>query len=183
MNFEALYKLSYGLYVISSHKDGKPNGMIANTVFQVTSKPVMIAVCLNRENLTNSYVKESKVFSVSILEKDTPMEFIGKFGFRSGKEIDKFKNIDFFWGKTGAPIVREHAVAYLEAEVRDSMEIRTHTLFVGEVVEADILEEKEVLSYAYYHYVKKGKVPKTATIYLESSMSQLQGSNSFQNMD
>ena len=83
MNPEALYKISYGIYIVSSHRNGKPNAQIANTVFQVSSSPIMIAVCLNKENLTHEFVKESKVFSVSILEKDTPMKFIGKFGFRS----------------------------------------------------------------------------------------------------
>ena len=166
MNPEALYKISYGIYIVSSHRNGKPNAQIANTVFQVSSSPIMIAVCLNKENLTHEFVKESKVFSVSILEKDTPMKFIGKFGFRSGRNYDKFTGIDFFTGKTGAPVVREHAVAYVEVEVKHQMELSTHTLFVGEVVDAEILSEAEVMTYHHYHYVLKGKAPKTATIYM-----------------
>ncbi len=168
MNPEALYRISYGLYIVSSHRDGKPNGQIANTVFQVTSEPVMVAVCLNKKNLTGSYVRESGVFSVSILEKDTPMKFIGRFGFRSGRDFDKFDGVDYFIGKTGAPVVREHAVAYIEAELKDMMDIGTHTLFVGEVVDAEILKDAEVMTYSYYHYVLRGKAPKTATVYLEN---------------
>ncbi|AIY89694.1 flavin reductase family protein [Geoglobus acetivorans] len=167
MNPEALYRISYGLYIVSSHKDGVPNGQIANTVFQVTSEPVMVAVCLNNKNLTNECVKESGVFSVSVLDRNTPLKFIGKFGFRTGRDSNKFEDVDFFWGKTGAPVVRDHSIAYIEAEVRDIMEVRTHTLFFGEVVEAEILKDGEPLTYAEYHYKMKGKTPETATVYLE----------------
>lgn len=167
MNHEALYKISYGLYIVSSHLDGRPNGQVANTVFQVTSDPIMVAACLNRQNLTHEYVERSGVFSVSVLERDTPMQFIGRFGFRSGRDFDKFEGIDFFWGKTGAPVVREHAIAYLEVEVVDRMDVKTHTLFIGEVVEAEVFKDGEPLTYADYHYLKKGKAPKTATVYLE----------------
>lgn len=167
MNHEALYKISYGLYIVSSHLNGRPNGQIANTVFQVTSEPVMVAACLNRQNLTHEYVSRSGVFSVSVLEKETPMTFIGRFGFRSGRDFDKFEGIDFFWGKTGAPIVREHSIAYIEARVIERMDVKTHTLFIGEVVDADVLAEGEPLTYADYHYLKKGKTPKTATVYFK----------------
>ncbi len=166
MNPEALYRISYGMYIVSSHRNGEPNGQISNTVFQVSSSPVMIAVCLNRENLTNEFVRESKVFSVSVLEKNTPMEFIGRFGFRSGRNYSKFKDIDFFTGKTGAPIVRDHAVAYIEAEVRHEMETSTHTLFVGNVVDAGILSDADVMTYSYYRQELKGRAPKTATVYM-----------------
>ncbi|AKG90756.1 hypothetical protein GAH_01971 [Geoglobus ahangari] len=165
MNPEALYRISYGLYVVSSHLDGRPNGQIANTVFQVTSDPVMVAACLNKQNLTHEYVSKSGVFSVSVLEKQTPMAFIGRFGFRSGRDLDKFDGVDFFWGKSGAPVVREHAIAYIEARVVDRMDVRSHTLFVGEVVEAEVLGGGEPLTYADYHYLKKGKTPQTATVY------------------
>ncbi len=167
MNFEALYKISYGLYIVSSCMGDKLNGQIVNTVFQVTSEPVMVAVCVNKNNLTHEFINESGVFSVSILEKETPMQFIGRFGFRTGRTFDKFEGIDYFIGKTGAPIVRDHTVAFIEAEVKNTMDIKTHTLFVGEVVDAEILKDAEVMTYSYYHYILKGKAPKTATVYLE----------------
>ncbi len=170
MNPEALYRISYGLYIISSRRNGRPSGQIANTVFQVTSDPVMVAVCLNRNNMTHDFVRDSGIFAVSILEKDTPLKFIGRFGFRSGRDFDKFEGIDFFTGRTGAPVVRDHAVAYIEAEVRDKMEIKTHTLFIGEVVDAEILSDAEVMTYSHYHYRLKGKTPKTATVYFENTM-------------
>jgi ferric-chelate reductase [NAD(P)H] len=170
MNPKALYKISYGLYVVTSVKDGEYNGQIANTVFQVASKPILIAASLNKENLTHDYVKNSEVFAVSVLAKDTPMEFIGRFGFKSGKDFNKFEGINYKIGKTGAPIILDDTVAYVEAKVVNSVDVATHTLFIGEVVDAELLEDKEVMTYEYYHLIKGGKAPKTATVYLEDSL-------------
>lgn len=167
MDIKALYKISYGLYVVTSVMDGDFCGQIANSVFQVTSEPIKIAACLNKQNTTHEFVENSKVFAVSILAKDTPLEFIGRFGFRSSKDFDKFDGVNYKLGKTGAPIVLDHSVAYLEVRVVDSLDVDTHTLFVGEVVDAEIIEDREVMTYKYYHFIKKGKSPKTATVYLE----------------
>jgi len=167
MNLQALYKISYGLYIVSSVKNGKYSAQIANTVFQVTSEPPKVAVCLNNKNTTHEFVKDSKVFAVSVLEKETPLQFIGKFGFRSSRDFNKFEGVNFRIGKTGSPIVLDHSVAFLEAKVLQECDVGTHTLFIGEVVDADILKDLEVMTYEYYHYVKKGKAPKTATVYLE----------------
>jgi ferric-chelate reductase [NAD(P)H] len=165
MNPEALYKISYGLYVVSSVKDGRFSGQIANTVFQLSSDPILIAACLNKKNFTNECVSETKAFSISVLAKDTPMQFIGRFGFRSGREFDKFEGVNYKIGKTGVPIVLDNTVAYIEVRVRDAMDASTHTLFVGEVVDAEILNDKEVMTYDHYR-IMKGRTPKTATVYL-----------------
>jgi len=166
MNPKALYKISYGLYVVTSKKDGKFNGQIANTVIQVTSDPQMISVCLNKQNLTHEFVQASKVLAVSILSQETPMEFIGRFGFKSGRDVDKFKDLQPVLGVTGAPIVLDNALAYLEAQVVDSISVVTHTLFIGKLANAEVVkEEGEPLTYAYYQLVKRGKSPKTAPTY------------------
>ncbi len=170
MNSEALYKISYGLYIVTSIKNGKFNGQIANTVFQVSSSPNLIAVCLNKENFTNECVRDSGAFSVSVLAKDTPMQFIGRFGFRSGREFDKFEGVNFKIGKSGMPVVLDNTVAYIEAKVVSNMDVGTHTLFVGEVVDAELVEDKEVMTYDYYHQIKKGKTPKTATVYISQDV-------------
>lgn len=168
MNVEAFYKISYGLYIVSSADNGKMAGQIANTVFQVTSEPVKVAVCLNKENDTHKVVKESGVFGISILELETPMEFIGRFGFRKSGEFNKFDGVEYKLGKTGVPLVTEHAVAVIEAKVVKECDVGTHTLFIGEVVDAEVLKDAEVLTYADYHRIKKGKTPRTATVYFES---------------
>ncbi|MBM3118617.1 MAG: High molecular weight rubredoxin [Chloroflexi bacterium] len=167
MDLKALYKLGYGLYVVCSKKGDKFNGQIANTVFQVCSEPPTIAVAINRQNLTNSFISESKVFTVSIISQDTPLSFIGSFGFRSGRDVDKLKGINYKLGETGAPIVLDNTLAYLEAKVINQLEVGTHTIFVGEVVAADVLKEDEPMTYAYYHLVKRGSTPKTAPSYIE----------------
>jgi flavin reductase (DIM6/NTAB) family NADH-FMN oxidoreductase RutF len=82
MNLKALHNLSYGLYVVTSRKGDKFNGQIANTVIQVTSEPPAVAVCINRQNLTHEFVSASKVFTASMLSRDTPLSFIGHFGFK-----------------------------------------------------------------------------------------------------
>jgi flavin reductase (DIM6/NTAB) family NADH-FMN oxidoreductase RutF/rubredoxin len=164
---KALYKLSYGLYVVTSTKGDRLNGQIANTVFQVTSEPPTIGVSINRSNLTWEYIKQSGVLAVSILCQDTPLSFIGHFGFKSGREIDKLDGINYRTSQTGAPIVTDNAVAYLEARVIKEMDIGTHTIFVGEIIDGDVLSEKPSMTYDYYHQVKRGVTPKTAPSYVE----------------
>ena len=167
MDLTTLYKISYGLYVVSSGKENKFNGQIANTVFQVTSKPPTIAVSINKENLTHQFIRESKVFTVSVLTEGTPLEFIGHFGFKSGRTIDKFKDVNYRVGKNNVPIVLDNTLAYLEAELIKETDAGTHTIFIGKVVEAEILNNEEPMTYAYYHKVKRGKAPKTAPTYIE----------------
>jgi len=169
MNRRVLHKLSYGMYVVSSVKGGKLNGQIANTVFQITSKPAKVAISINRENLTYEYIKDSGVFSVSILSTEAPFKFIGLFGFRSGRDVDKFENLKYKIGVIGAPIVLEHTLGYIEAKVVDSMNVGTHTLFIGEVVDADFVEEGTPMTYDYYHNVVKGKTPPKAATYIGGS--------------
>ena len=178
MNPIAFFKLSYGLYVVSSIKKGKLNGQIANAIIQITADPPFIVASINKENLTCEYIKESRVFSVSILSKNTPMTFIGKFGFKSGKDIDKFKETSYKIGVTGAPIVLENSIAYLDVKVKEIIDTgSTHILFVGEVVDADIIEEGEPMTYAYYHEIKKGKSPKTAPTYIKEEKNKKEESN------
>jgi len=167
MNLKALYQISYGLYIITSIKGDRINGQIANTLFQVTSEPPTIAVCINKGNLTHEFIHSSHVFAVSILSQDTPMSFIGNFGFKSGRDIDKFTQVNHKAGKTGSPIVLDHTLAYLEAKVINEVDAGTHTIFVGDLVEAETLKVGEPMTYAYYHEVKRGTVPKTAPTYIK----------------
>jgi len=167
MNLKALYKLGYGLYVVCSRKGNKLNGQIANTVFQITSEPPTIAVSINKNNLTHEFIKESKVLAVSVISQDTPLPFIGHFGFKSGRDIDKLEGISYRTGETQAPVVTDNALAYLEARVIQEVDVGTHTIFIGELVGADALREGEPMTYAYYHQVKRGNTPKTAPSYIE----------------
>jgi len=168
MNRKALHKISYGLYIICSKKEDKYNGQIANAVFQVTSDPPTVAVSINKNNLTHEYITDSKVFTLSILCEKAPMNYIGTFGYKSGRDINKFKDINYKIGKTGVPIVLDHALAYIEAECIKQINVGTHTIFVGKIVDADILSEDKCMTYEYYHLVKGGKSPKNAPTYIEN---------------
>ena len=167
MDLKALYPLSYGMYVVGSRKGNKINAQIANTVIQVCSDPPTISVCINKGNLTHEFIKDSKVFSVSVLSQETPLSFIGRFGFKSGRDMNKFEGVNYKVGETKAPIVLDNALSYMEAKMISSLDTKTHTIFVGELVDAGVLKEGEPMTYAYYHEVKRGTTPKTAPHYVE----------------
>jgi flavin reductase (DIM6/NTAB) family NADH-FMN oxidoreductase RutF/rubredoxin len=166
MNKSAFHKLSYGLYVITSGEKGRFNGQIANTVFQVTSEPPTVAVSINKQNYTHECILSCRQFAVSILAESTPMTMIGLFGFKCGRDIDKLKGVATRTGATGVPIVTDNCVAFIEAEVAGEMDCGTHTIFLGRVLECDILNAAaEPMTYAYYREMKGGKSPKTAPTY------------------
>ena len=162
MDPKAFFKISYGLYVITSKKGDKINGQIANALIQVTAEPPALAIGINNGNLTNEFIKDSNVFAVSILAQETPLNFIGQFGFKSGRDINKFDKVNYKTGTTGAPLIIDNTLAVLEAKVTKQMDVGTHTIFVGEIVESEVLKDGEPMTYAYYHQVKKGTTPKTA---------------------
>ena len=166
MNLNALHKISYGMYIVGSHKGEKLNGQIANTVFQITSEPPTIAVSINKNNLTHEYIKASKVFSASMLCQTAPLPFIGGFGFKSGRDTDKLKGVNYKAGQTGSPIFLDNTSAYLEAEVIQDVDAGTHTIFIGKVVAAEILNENPCMTYDYYFQVKRGTTPKSAPSYI-----------------
>jgi len=157
--------LSYGLYIVTSRDEDRINGQIVNTVIQVTSEPPRIAVIINKKNFTHELIVKSKIFSTSVLEESTPMTFFGPLGFRSGRDMDKLSNISFKEGVTGCPLVTEHALSVLEAEVINQIDLGTHTVFIGNVVSSEVLKEGPPLTYQYYHQVLKGKSPPNAPTY------------------
>ena len=100
------------------------------------------------------------------------MKFIGHFGFKSGREMDKFKDVNYKIGDNGVPILLDNTIAYLVAEVTEEVDVETHTIFIGKVVEAEILKNEEPMTYAYYHEVKQGKAPKTAPTYIKEESTR-----------
>jgi len=168
----SLFSISYGLYIASSYSGDRLNGQILNTVFQVTASPPRISVCINKENLTHDFISESGVFGVSVLDETAPMTLIGTFGFRSGRDANKFENVGYKAGTTGAPLVTEHVLSVLEAKVVDAMSVGTHTIFVGDLLSGEVLATGSALTYDYYHKHLKGKTPKNAPSYIESESKQ-----------
>jgi flavin reductase (DIM6/NTAB) family NADH-FMN oxidoreductase RutF/rubredoxin len=166
MNRAALQKISYGLYIVTSGQDGRFNGQIANSLFQVTSKPATIAISINKDNYTYELIKLSRKFVVSILSEAAPMTFIGLFGFKTGRAINKLQNIKIKAGVTKVPIVLDYSIGYLEAELVTELDCGTHSIFTAAVVDADVVSDEEPLTYDYYRKVKGGKSPKNAPTYM-----------------
>ena len=131
LDLDSLFKLSYGMCIITSLKNHRFNGCVVNTVFQVTPEPPIVAVSVNRQCLTHEYIIDSRVFAVSILSQEARKVLIGKFGFRSGRDIDKFEQVKYKTGQTGSPIILDDTAGFIEAEVIESIDIETHTLFIA----------------------------------------------------
>lgn len=165
MNPKALYNISYGLYIITSKKGDLLNGQVANTVFQISNDPPTIAVSINKNNLTHQYIEDSKLFAVSVLAQEAPLSLIGQFGFKSGREVDKFEGTKKNLTPSGVPYIGDHTLSYIEAEVVYEFDAGTHTVFVGRITEAEVLGEGAPMTYAYYQQVKKGSVPPSAPTY------------------
>lgn len=169
LDLDSLFKLSYGMCIITSLKNHRFNGCVVNTVFQVTPEPPIVAVSVNRQCLTHEYIIDSRVFAVSILSQEARKVLIGKFGFRSGRDIDKFEQVKYKTGQTGSPIILDDTAGFIEAEVIESIDIETHTLFIARIVGCETLDEdKEPMTYAYYRDIKHGRTPKTAATYIKT---------------
>ena len=170
INYEALFKVSYGLYIVCSGSKEQGNGYISNTVFQVTSDPPRFATCCNKDNHTAGIIKASGVFSVSVLQEDAGAGTIGTFGYKSGKDADKLSGMNIRYGETGVPIVLNDAIAFLEFRVEETIEVDTHLMFIGTLVNAEVLDETaDPLTYLHYRKVKKGVAPKNAPTYIDKS--------------
>ena len=165
INRSVFRDLSYGLYIVTSIDESRLNGQVINTLIQVTSEPPRAAIIINKKNYTHELILKSKIFSASVLEESTPMTFIGPFGFRSGRDIDKFSKMGFKKGITGCPLVTEHALSVLEAEVVDQVDLGSHTVFIGNVLSSEVLKEGTPITYQYYHQTLKGKSPPNAPTY------------------
>jgi len=170
IQFEALFKISYGLYIVSSGNTKRGNGFISNTFFQVTAEPPRFASCCNKENYTAALIRESGAYSVSVLHKDANQDIIGRFGYKSGKDTDKLSGMQVKYGETGVPIVLDDCIAFLECKVVQTFDVGTHYMFIGELVQAEILDDTmDVLTYLYYRQVRKGVAPKNAPTYINKS--------------
>lgn len=164
---DALFKLGYGVYIVSAADEGTLNGQIATVVFQVTSDPVRVATCINKANLTHEIITRSGRFGVSVLEQDTPIKFIGRFGFKSGRDLNKFEGVKHEVTANGVPLVLENTVSVLSFKVMNHMDTDSHTMFVGVLETAKVLNDKTPMTYDYYHRVKNMKSPKTAPTFVQ----------------
>ena len=164
MNKNVFHKLSYGVYVVSTWDNGRPTGCTANSAMQITSTPATIAVSINHDNYTNKCINETGKFAISIMAEDSTPSIIGTFGFKSGKDNDKFSEVEY-QVRDYLPVVSD-ACGYIVCDVIDRMETATHTVFLGEVKGTELFGDREAMTYNYYHKVIKGKSPKNAPTYI-----------------
>ncbi|MCR5265660.1 MAG: flavin reductase family protein [Cyanobacteria bacterium RUI128] len=163
MNKNVLRSLSYGVYAVSTLDGDRAVGCIANSIIQVTYDTV--AVSMNHENFTHECMEKNKKFAISILAEDTEMNTIAFLGFQSGRDRNKFEKIETI-DVNGLSVVK-NAAGYLICEVVDKLDTETHTIFIGKILDGEIIDEaKTPMTYAYYHKVKKGNSPKKAPTYL-----------------
>ena len=170
MNKTAFYNLSYGVYLCTSWDEGRPVGCVANSAMQITAEPATLAVSLNHGNYTNRCVSDTGYFSVCVRAEDCDPKLIGKFGFFSSREKDKFA--DLSWQVRGKLPVPDGAMCWFSCRVIDKMETATHTVFLGEVMDADVLKAGTPMTYAYYHKVLKGKTAAKAPTYIAPEAGQ-----------
>ena len=147
---EAMYKLTYGLFMVTSTDGAKQNGCIVNTVSMLTDNPKRITVFVNKANYTEELLRKTGVFNVSVLTESTPFSIFEQFGFCSGRDKDKFEGTNYPKTENGLYYLPEHTNAVLSAKVIDAHDYGTHTLFVAEVTEAKTLSEENSVTYAYY---------------------------------
>lgn len=164
MNPNTFRHLSYGVYVITTWDGDRPLGLTANSAMQITSEPATIAVSINHNNYTNGFIASSGKFAISVLAEGSDAALIGRFGFQSGKEADKFAGAEYQVAD-GLPVLTD-TCGYIACKVINKMETATHTVFLGEVIGAEILKGGDAMTYAYYHKVVKGNSPPNAPTYL-----------------
>ena len=162
MNTNALFKIGYGLYVLTANENGKDNGCIINTLMQVTSNPCMIEIAVNKKNYTNKMIQNTKKFNISILTQNAKFEVFKHFGYQSGADVNKFENYsDVKRSPNGLLYLTENTNAFLSAYVKQEIDLGSHSLFIGQLVASEILSEVPTVTYEYYQKNIKPK-PETA---------------------
>ena len=157
MDNKALYSLSYGVFLLGTKSASKINACITNTCFQAANGPTRIAISVIKQNLTCEMIEESGVFALSVLDKNCSFDTIKRFGYQSGRTAEKFEGFEYETAANGCPYIKKEACAVIEAKVCNKLDLGSHMLFIAEVTEAQVLSEKEPLTYAWYQSNVKQK--------------------------
>lgn len=160
MDNSVLYKLTYGLFMLSTKSSQKANGCITNTCMQIASNPARIAISVLNTSLTCKMIKESNIFALSLLDETCIYDTIKYFGMQSGRDVDKFTGIDMPLDCNGIPYLAWSTCAVISARVIDSTDLGSHTLFIAEICDMKKLSDNEPLTYSYYHEHIKPKPDK-----------------------
>jgi len=163
MDPKALFNLQYGVFVICTKVGNKINGCTTNTCIQVASNPTRVAISVLNTNYTCDLIKESGVFTVSVLDESTTFETIKHFGMQSGRNVDKFENIEPKYDEFNVPYLGWSACSVLSCKVVEKYDLGSHTLFIAEVLDAKITSDKKPITYTDYQTKIKPQPPKQET--------------------
>ena len=147
---KSLFSIPYGLFLVTSSLHGKPNGLIVNTVTQVTNTPNRVAVTINKSNYSHTIIKETGVLNVNCLTTKTPFSIFSTFGFQSGRDKDKFKEISYSVSENGLPVLNDYINTFISLKVTDYVDLDTHGMFICEITESGIINSDETVTYNYY---------------------------------
>ncbi len=167
MDVRAMYKFQSGLYVVSAQAGEDVGACIINTGLQLTSDPLQVQVVVNKQNHTEGVIAKAGHFALTVVTEAANMLYVGRFGFRTSADYDKFDGIESVSTVLGDPYTPECAACMLACKVVGSLDVGTHTIFVGEVVDAKVLSDDAPMTYAYYHTVLKGKTPAKASSFVK----------------
>ncbi|MDO4482145.1 MAG: flavin reductase [Bacillota bacterium] len=152
MDNNVMFKISYGLYVLTAEEGGKDNGCIINTLSQVTNTPNRISITVNKGNYTHDMIKRTGKFNVSLLSEKADFEVFKNFGFRSGRDSEKFEGFSQCErAENGIMYVTEFCNSYISGEVIQEIDLGTHTMFIADPVDGKVLSDDESVTYSYYH--------------------------------
>ena len=164
-----------GLYVVSSEN----SGCVINTLTQVNSKDPLVTISVNTDNYTNKIIKKNMKFAVSILNTDVTMDLISEFGFKSSKYVNKFENVKYkFVDNTS--VLTENAIGYIICDVIKIVDCDTHDLFIGKVINSEVLNDGNPITYEYYHKVLKGSTPPKAPSFIKVQKNKESSSKKYQ---
>jgi len=151
MDNKALFNIGYGLYVLTARDGAKDNGCIINTVMQVTSNPVLLAIGVNKQNYTHDMIIKSKEFNISVLTTNTPFKVFEHFGFQSGRKVNKFENCEVeLRSENGILYLPKFINSYLCCKVIETIDFGTHSMFKAEVIDAKTISDEDTVTYTYY---------------------------------
>ncbi len=163
MDNNAMFNISYGLFVLTSVDNKNQSGCIINTAMQVTVTPNRLSVTVNKTNFTHDIIKDSGKFNISILDISAPFDVFKHYGFQSGRNVDKIKaDNNISTAENGLPYLNKYSNAYISCSVVENIDLITHTMFIADVTDAKILSDLPSMTYSYYHANVKPKPEKSA---------------------
>ena len=159
-DLSALFNIGYGLYVVTSNDGKKDNGLIVNTVSQLTSTPNRVSVTINKANYSHHVIKQTGIMNVNCLSVEAPFKVFETFGFQSGRAVDKFANCDVSRSDNSLVFLPRYINSFMSLKVEDYVDLGTHGMFICSVTEARVMNDKETMTYTYY---QKNVKPKPET--------------------